>query len=130
MAKTLVDTNLIIRFLVNDDPEKAHRVKKVLQEAKNTNVLLDTVVAEIIWVLTSYYEQDKLSIVEKIRALIHVKTISCNNILLDRSLTVWENNNLSFIDSYIIATAETQDLKIYSYDYKFDKIPSITRLEP
>ena len=130
MAKILIDTNLIIRFLVNDDPEKALRVKKVLQEAKNIKVLLDTVVAEIIWVLSSYYEQDKPSIVEKIRALLHVETVSCNKSLLDQSLTIWEKNNLSFIDSYIIATAEADDLKIYSYDLKFDKVPTITRLEP
>lgn len=130
MAKILIDTNLIIRFLVNDDPEKALRVKKVLLDPKNTNALLDTVVAEIIWVLNSYYEQDKFSIVEKIRALIHVETIVCNKSLLDRSLTIWQNNNLSFIDAYIIATAEHENLKIYSYDYKFDKIPTITRLEP
>lgn len=130
MAKILIDTNLIIRFLVNDDPEKALRVKKVLLDPKNTNALLDTVVAEIIWVLSSYYEQDKFSIVEKIRALVHVDTIVCNKSLLDRSLTVWENNNISFIDSYIIATAEQENLKIYSYDYKFDKVQSITRLEP
>lgn len=130
MAKILLDTNLIIRFLVNDDPEKALRVKKVLLDPKNTNALLDTVVAEIIWVLSSYYEQDKFSIVEKIRALIHVETVVCNKSLLDRSLTIWQNNNLSFIDSYIIASAEQENLKIYSYDYKFDKIPTITRLEP
>ena len=130
MAKILLDTNLIIRFLVHDDPEKALRVKKVLLDPKNTNALLDTVVAEIIWVLSSYYEQDKFSIVEKIRALVHVDTIVCNKSLLDRSLTVWENNNISFIDSYIIATAEQENLKIYSYDNKFDKVQSITRLEP
>lgn len=130
MPKILIDTNLIIRFLVNDDPTKAARVKKLLLESKNTSVLLDTVVAEIIWVLSSYYEQDKFSIVEKIRALIHVKLISCNKALLDRSLTIWGNNNISFIDSYIIATAELEDLKIYSYDYKFDKVRTIKRLEP
>ena len=130
MPKILIDTNLIIRFLVNDDSDKASMVKKVLQEDKNTKILLDTVVAEIVWVLSSYYEQDKLSIIDKIRALIHVKTISCNKILLDRSLAIWENNNISFIDSYICATAQLKNLKIYSYDFKFDKISSITRVEP
>lgn len=130
MAKILIDTNLIIRFLVNDDPKKAAKVKRVLLETKNTNVLLDTVVAEIVWVLSSYYEQDKSSILEKIRALIHVDTISCNKSLLDRSLTIWGNNNLSFIDSYIAASVELEDLKIYSYDRQFDNIKTITRLEP
>lgn len=130
MPKVLIDTNLIISFLVNDDTNKASRVKKFLQEDRNTKILLDTVVAEIIWMLSSYYEQDKHSIIDKIRALIHVKAISCNKTLLESSLAIWENNNVSFIDSYIMALAQLKNLKIYSYDFKFDKINSKIRVEP
>ena len=128
--EVLIDTNLIIRFLVNDDPVKSNRVKKLLQSSKYINILLDTVVAEIIWVLSSYYEIDKVSIIEKIRALIHVDSIQCNKPLLNRSLSIWENNNISFIDSYIVSSAESRNIGIFSYDLKFDKVSSITRHEP
>src|SRR3989344_9658979 len=116
MPKNIIDTNLIIRFLVNDDPQKAARVKKVLQESKTANVLPDLVIAEIIWVLSSYYELDKVSIISKIRALIHVKTVDCNKALLDQALANWEKYNISFVDAYLVSVAKLKSLNIYSYD--------------
>lgn len=130
MPKNILDTNLIIRFLVNDDPQKAARVKKVLQESKTANILPDLVIAEIIWVLSSYYELDKDSIINKIRALIHVKTIDCNKTLLDQSLANWEKYNISFVDAYLISVAKLKGLNIYSYDLKFDKVDGVIRQEP
>ena len=128
--KSLIDTDLIIRFLVNDDSKKANRVKKLLQDHRATYMLLDTIMAEIIWVLASYYELEKEQIIEKIRALIHVESISCNQTLLDQSLSIWENNNISFIDSYMVATAELNNIPICSYDKKLDTVKTITRVEP
>ena len=101
MPKNLIDTNLIIRFLVNDDLQKAARVKAILQESKAVNILPDLVIAEIIWVLSSYYELEKASIINKIRALIHVKTIECNKTLMDQSLTNWEKYNIFCIPNLL-----------------------------
>ncbi|QQG47472.1 MAG: PIN domain-containing protein, partial [Candidatus Woesebacteria bacterium] len=116
MKKSLIDTNLIIRFLVNDDPKKAFRVKSLFLNKKTKNILLDVIVAEIIWVLSSYYELEKLSVIEKVRALIHLETVECNKDLIERSLSIWERNNISYIDSYIAAFSEIHEIKIYSYD--------------
>src|SRR5690348_4693158 len=102
MPRNLIDTNLIIRFLVNDDSEKVSKIELLLKDKSNTNILLDTTIAEIIWVLSSYYSLPKNEIIEKIRALIHVNTIECNRLLLNKSLTIWAGNNISYIDSYLI----------------------------
>lgn len=130
MSKNLIDTNLIIRFLVNDDPKKVIRVEKLLKDKNNTNILLDTIIAEIIWVLSSYYLLDKEEVIEKIRALIHVDTIECNEVLVNRSLTIWGENNISYIDAYLASVAELGNIQLYSYDKKFNSIPSITIKEP
>ncbi len=130
MPRNLVDTNLIIRFLVNDDPLKVQSVERLLKEKDNSNILLDTIVAEIIWVLTSYYSLQKKEVVEKIRALIHVNTVECNDFLLNRALTIWEENNISYIDSYLAAVAELGKFTLYSYDVKFHSITTIKVLEP
>lgn len=130
MSKNLIDTNLIIRFLVSDDPKKVSRVEKLLKNKNNKNILLDTIVAEIIWVLSSYYSLNKPDIVEKIKALIHVDTIECNAFLLNRSLTLWEENNISYIDAYLAAVSELGNITLYTYDRKFKLISTITTKEP
>lgn len=130
MQRSLLDTNLIIRFLVNDNSQKVLRVEKLLKDKNNTNILLDTVIAEIIWVLGSYYLLNKSSIVEKIRALIHVDTIECNSILINHALSIWEKYNISFIDAYIAAVAEFGKITVYTYDKKFKSIQTISVKEP
>ncbi len=130
MSKNLIDTNLIIRFLVNDNPQKVSRVEKLLKNKKNINILLDTIVAEIIWVLSSYYSLNKTEVAEKIRALIHVDTIKCNAFLINRAIALWEENNISYIDSYIAAVSELGNITLYSYDQKLRTIPTITVKEP
>lgn len=130
MAKNLIDTNLIIRFLVNDDPKKVFQVESLLKNKSNKNVLLDTVVAEIIWVLLSYYSLEKVDIVEKIRALIHVDTIECNAFLISRALTIWEKNVISYIDAYLAAVAELGGMTLYTYDKRLKAISTITVKEP
>ncbi len=130
MSKNLLDTNLIIRFLVNDNPQKVSRVEKLLKNKKNINILLDTVVAEIIWVLSSYYSLKKIEVTEKIRALIHVDTIKCNAVLINRALTLWEENNISYIDAYLASVSELGNITLYSYDRKFKSISTITVKEP
>ena len=130
MAKNLIDTNLIIRFLVNDNPQKVSRVEHLLKEKSNKNVLLDTVVAEIIWVLLSYYSIDKEDVIEKVRALIHVETIECNAFLINRALTIWGKNIISYIDAYLAAVAELGNMTLYTYDKRLGTIPSINIKEP
>lgn len=130
MKTAIIDTNLIIRFLVNDDPKKAFKVENLLKDKNNTNFLLDIVVAEIIWVLSSYYELNKAEIIEKILALINVESIVCNRTVLNRALSIWDKNNISFIDAYIAAFAEIEECPVYSYDKKFSQIKNINRKEP
>lgn len=130
MSKNLLDTNLIIRFLVNDNPQKVNRVEKLLTDKNNTNILLDTIIAEIIWVLSSYYSLKKTEVIHKIRALIHVDSIECNAVLINRALTFWEENNISYIDSYLVAVANLGNIPIFSYDHKLKSIKGITVKEP
>lgn len=130
MSKNLIDTNLIIRFLVNDNPKKVSRVEKLLKDKNNKNILLDTVVAEIIWVLSSYYSLNKPDIVEKIKALIHVDTIECNAFLINRALTLWEEYSISYIDAYLAAVSELGNITLYTYDQNFKSISAITTKEP
>ncbi len=130
MSKNLLDTNLIIRFLVNDDSKKVSKVEKLLADKNNTNILLDTIVAEIIWTLSSYYSLNKSEVIEKIRALIHLDTIDCNAVLLNKALSVWEENNISYIDSYIVAVSKLGNISLFSYDGKLKSISGVTVKEP
>ena len=62
-----IDTNIFIRFLTNDIPEKAEACDHLFRDAAEKNERLFTtemVIAEIIWVLESYYELPKKEVQE------------------------------------------------------------------
>jgi len=128
--KTNTKIVLIIRFLVNDDPLKVAKVEKLLKGESHKNILLDTVVAEIIWVLTSYYSLDKTDVIEKVKALIHVDTLECNAFLLNKALTLWKKHNISYIDAYLVAVAELGNMTLYTYDRMLTELSPKTIKEP
>lgn len=129
--KKLIDANLLIRYFVNDDPKKALAVQGLLKRTKDTLVLTDIVVAELVWVLTSFYNLTKEEIVEKISSLITFEKIASNNQILTKALLIYKTTNVDFIDAYLASYAQEENIpQIYSYDKHFDKIPSLRRVAP
>lgn len=129
--KKLPDTNLIIRFLLNDIPSQAKAVKKILDADGEEVILTDVGLAEIVWVLTSYYQLSKVEVVNKLLDLLSLKTIQANKSTLVRALKLYQSLNIDFIDAYLAAYAYDRELsEIYSYDRDFDKIKFLNRKEP
>jgi len=126
----LLDTNLIIRYLVEDDPRKADAVERLLAESKEKLLLLDLAFAEIVWVLQSYYGLEKNEIVEKLGTLLTLKSIKTNKKLLGRTLDFFAASPLNFVDAYQAAYTTSKGLDLYSYDKDFDKVAGLKRLEP
>lgn len=74
-APLFVDTNVFLRFLTNDVPEQAAAVEGLFRRAAAGEVRLVTntmVVAEIVWVLESYYHLSRADVQERAMAVIHM----------------------------------------------------------
>lgn len=129
MAK-VIDTNLIIRFLLNDNPKQAKSVKLLFDSPEKLH-LPDVAFAEVIWVLRSVYKFSKPAITSKVQQLLSLNIFICDYKLLSQSLILYQNKNISFIDAYLASYSIEQKLDgIYSYDRGLDKIKSIKRFEP
>jgi len=136
MKTCFVDTNLFIRYLTNDDPIKADRVEKMLDQAGRQKIKLVTaeiVLAEVVWVLESYYTLEKKQITEMLKAILATPGLEVlNRKLVEKALQLYANQNIDFVDAYIVALMEKLKISgIYSFDKKhLDRITSIRRLEP
>lgn len=130
MAK-LVDTNLIIRFLIKDDQHQFETAQKLFSSLDENLVLPDMVLAEVVWTLRSVYKLSKQEIIEKLLKLLELKNLTVNFHLLTNSLLIYRDYNISFVDAYLAAYAEEEGLKgIYSFDKGLDKIKSVKRFVP
>jgi predicted nucleic acid-binding protein len=64
-----LDTNVLIRRLTGDPPEQAARATRLLARAERL-LLADLIVAEVVYVLESFYEVPRPRVVELVRAII------------------------------------------------------------
>ncbi len=68
-----IDTNILVRFLVDDDKLQSKKVYKLLKKTESNNSELFVpllVILELIWVLESAYEISRADIVESISDLL------------------------------------------------------------
>ncbi len=136
MNRCFVDTNLVIRYLTNDDPILADRVEQLLDDAAVGSVQLVTtelVMAESVWVLESSYRLTHAQIAPLIRGILATPGMDViNGDLVGKALVMYELQNVDFVDAYIAALMEKQGLKdIYSYDRKhLSRVITINRKEP
>lgn len=129
MAK-VIDTNLIIRFLLNDNPRQAASVKSLFSSQEKLH-LPELIVAEVVWVLQSVYKFPKSAIIEKLQQLIGLNIFICNKKLLNRSLALYKEYPVSYIDAYLTAFSIESRLEgLYSFDKGLDKVKGIKRFEP
>ena len=130
-----VDTNILIRFLTNDIPQKADACEKIFKKAVEKKEIIfttDLVIAEIIWVLESFYELEKEEIQPKVEKILNTPNLVCpNKNLILRALALYREKNIDYIDAYNALILKEKGInELYSYDKDYDRIDWLTRLEP
>ncbi|AKM79095.1 MAG: hypothetical protein UX85_C0003G0107 [Candidatus Beckwithbacteria bacterium GW2011_GWB1_47_15] len=126
----VIDTDIIIRFITQDDNQKAKKFQVWLK--KNKKILLsDVTVAETYWVLKSFYGFSQKRIIISLESLVSYNNIVCNKVLLLSTMAQLKRYKISFVDAYASAYSLLEnDGKILSFDKDFDKIKGIKRIEP
>jgi len=136
VKETFVDTNVFIRYLTNDDREKADRVEKLLSSAAKGEVRLITtevVIAEVVWVLESSYDMKSHEIASMIKCILDTPGIDViNGGIVGRALEFYQSHHIDFVDGYIAAVMKKRKITdIYSFDKKhMGRIKAISRREP
>ncbi|MCM0082376.1 type II toxin-antitoxin system VapC family toxin [Geomonas sp. Red32] len=136
MKSAFIDTNLFIRYLTNDHPDKADRVERLLRDAAAGGIKLVTVemvIAEVVWVLESSYGLTSVEVAPLIRGILATEGLEViNGALVANALDNYEGKNIDFIDGYLVAAMESRSVcDLYSFDRKhINRIKTITRREP
>jgi predicted nucleic-acid-binding protein len=87
--KIAVDTNVLIRAVVRDDPAQAKVATRVLKQAKLIAVALPCL-CEFVWVLRQVYGFTAADVAIAIRALLAVANVEINRPAVEAGLSVLE----------------------------------------
>jgi len=130
-----VDTNILLRFLTNDDAVKAKRVLLLLkrvEEGKEKIITSPLVIFELIFTLDKFYKVSRDDIAETVSAIIGLEGFAVEfKTVFISALKLFADKNISFAEAFNASVMKSKNIaEIYSYDTDFDKIDKIKRIEP
>jgi predicted nucleic acid-binding protein len=126
-----VDTNILIRHLTGDPPDQAQRATRYLQHAEQL-FLSDLILAEVAYVLESYYDVARPQVAETLRSVLAFRAIQVvDRALVQRSVELYEVHSRDFADAYLVASAERTGVGVVaSFDCGIDRVGTVRREEP
>lgn len=116
----LLDTNIIIRFLVGDHQEhlaKSIVIFKDIESAKLQVEILEGVLMEAFFVLTKFYKLPKNEVINDLKTILAFNgVINSNKPILYETLNIIEMKNIDFVDALICAKTKLQGFGKLSFD--------------
>jgi len=118
----IIDTNVVLRLLRSEDTQHSDSVRLLeeMRAAGRQLVLLDVVVAECVYVLTSYYKIDRVRVAAALAKILDHEAIgvATPEILRD-ALGRYGMTKLHFLDCYLAAMAKAAGRKVATFDKGF-----------
>ena len=92
----------------------------------------DLILAEVAYVLESYYQTPRAQVAETLRAVLAFPAVkSVDAELLQRAVEVYDVHRLDFAESYLVACAERSGISVVaSFDRSIDRVGTVRRVEP
>ncbi len=124
---SLIDTNVILKYLLKDNEElytKAEKVFNEVMEGKAKVIILESVVAELVYVLQRLYKVSRKEVSEVLRELIELRSVKVHNkgkVL--KALEIFSTKNLDFVDCLLCAYGEEN--KLITFDKGLSRCLSI-----
>jgi predicted nucleic-acid-binding protein len=134
--RAVIDTNLLVRYLTEDDAAKANDVRRLLVRAGKGEVRLlvpSVVIAELVWVLQSYYKLERQEIGPLLHAILHTRGLEVGDksVVAD-AVAIYLETAMDFIDAWVVAYARAADVRsLYTFDRKhFKGVEGIDMVHP
>jgi len=132
-----IDTNIIVRFIAQDDTKKAKKVLRLLEKVESGEIdliMTEAVFCEIIYVLHSkkLYNLTRQEIQKFFLPILLLKGIKIpKKQIYIKSLDIFRQSLLDIEDCIVVSHMEANNIQdIYSYDKDFDRFNNLKRKEP
>ena len=134
LKKEILDTNVLLRFLVGDNQSQQTQAVQWFKEAeagKRKIIVVPLVIAEACFVLESFYKKQRPEIAQALEVFVGERWLQVE----DRGvlLKIWPHylKNFHFVDSFLLSWSEVYETKLLTFDRQLqEKIDRETIYEP
>ena len=127
--RRLVDTNLIVRYLVQDHEKHAKAAGRVFDACDRGEVVivvLPAVLAECVFVLESFYKHPRGDIASALGRLISSPGVEISGATIHlETLDRYRKTKVHFVDCMVAATAAAENMPVASFDQDFRKFTDV-----
>lgn len=121
-----VDANVLLRLLTNDPPAMAEKAAVTAARAEQGELILRVsplVVAEVVWVLLSFYGHPKRLVADTLIALLLAEGVQAEDReLVIAALEEMAMANVDFIDAHLAQVARARGEAVCSFDKDFRRL--------
>ena len=121
----LLDTNIIIRFLVGDNEEHLAKSTQYFEQIELGSMeveILSDVLMEAFFVLTKFYKLPKIEVISDLKTILSFEgVVNKDKVILFETLSIIENKNIDFVDALICAKCKFQNYDKLSFDKDLSK---------
>jgi len=126
MLKTvIIDTNIFLRFILNDIPKDAEKAEVLFEKAKKKTLKIivpQIVIFEIHFTLDKYYQFEKEKVVGVLANLVSSEYLDVQDgVTFLSAIVIFRDKNISFVDSFLIALSKKYSAELITYDKKLKK---------
>lgn len=122
MKNIFIDTNVLLRLLLNDNKDQFIIARKIFEQAQDKRIritCLNIVIAEVVFVLKKVYGKTNKEIGHKLGAFIKVAPAEFE----DRDVWLWvlekyEKSSLGIVDLFVIRKSDMLSGEALSFDKK------------
>lgn len=120
-----VDTNVILRLVLADEETLHKKARSLFERAEAGEITIfidETILAESIWVLTSFYKKGRVEVGETLIKILSFDYI--NNPRKDwivEALTVYKLTNFSYADCWLMIITKRNGYQLETFDRKLKK---------
>jgi predicted nucleic-acid-binding protein len=117
----LIDANAILRYIMSDDTDMAHKVDSLLKTEVVT--IRFEVVAEVVYVLNKVYSMPRNEIATCIKIFLEQPSISIFEAdILFFALETYGNSILDFVDCLLYGFAKLKKHTVFTFDKRLNAL--------
>jgi len=117
---SLIDANVIIRFLVKENSEQYNKSIDIMHDIEDALLkveILSEVVMEVLFIMTKYYKAPLLDLVEDLKSILLLDgVVNENKYILIGTLNMMCDKNIDYVDALICTKSALQGYGKISFD--------------
>jgi predicted nucleic acid-binding protein len=117
----VLDTNTLIRFLTNDQPQKAEMVKELLQREKSVEIP-ESVFPEISYILSGKYGVSREEVGQAYALIREIPSVKLTT-EVNQAIDIFQSSKLDMVDCLVAAHAKAG--KLATFDNQLRKLASV-----